>query len=138
MKVRDLATKVRTLKKSGEKKPFVCVDLPKFLPPSCMKHVALTATGETKEEKQGHGSAQSNKGKGLRLPMELWLVAWDRMALAGEMVEHQLTFAQAMRHKEVVLDVAFAAVTSGRSSLVGVLYDELARRVLSFNHCGWE
>ena len=107
----------------------MCVDLPKFLPPSCMKHVALTATGETKEGKQGHGSTQSNKGKGSRLPMELWLVAWDRMALAGEMVEHQLTFAQAMRHKEVVLDVAFAAVTSGRSSLVGLLYDELARRV---------
>ena len=130
MEVRDLATKVRTLKKSGEKKPFVCVDLPKFLPPSCMKHVALTATGETKEEKQGQGSTQGSMGKGLRLPMELWLVAWDRMALAGEMVEHQLTFAQAMRHKEVVLDVAFAAVTSGRSSLVGVLYDELARRVV--------
>ena len=108
------------------------LDLPKFLPPSCVKHVALTATGETKEEKQGHGSTQSNKGKGLRLPMELWLVAWDRMALAGEMVEHQLTLAQAMRHKEVVLDVAFAAVTSGRSSLVGVLYDELARRVYHF------
>ena len=129
---------MRTLKKSGEKKPYVCVDLPKFLPPSCTKHVALTATGETKEEKQGQGSTQGSKGKGLRLPMELWMVAWDRMALAGEMVEHQLTFAQAMRHKEVVLEVAFVAVASGRSSLVGVLYDELARRVLSFNHCGWE
>ena len=124
-----MATRVRTLKKGGEKKPFVYLDLPKFLPPSCAKHVALTATGETKEEKQGHGNTQSNKGKGLRLPMELWLVAWDRMALAGEMVEHQLTSAQAMCHEEVVLAVAFAAVTSGRSSLVGVLYDELARRV---------
>ena len=72
---------------------------------------------------------QGNRSKALRLPMELWLVAWDRMALAGEMVEHQLTFAQAMRHKEVVLEVAFAAMASGRSSLVGVLYDELARRV---------
>ena len=92
-----------------------------------MKHVALTATGETKEEKQGQGSTQGSKGKGLRLPMELWMVAWDRMALAGEMVEHQLTFAQAMRQKEVVMDVAFAAVTSGRGSLVGVVYDELAR-----------
>ena len=118
---------MRTLKKSGEKKPSVCVDLHKFLPPSCVKHVALTAAGETKEEIQGQGSTQGSKSKGLRLSMELWMVAWDRMALAGEMVEHQLTFAQAMRHKEVVLDVAFAAVTSGRGSLVGVLYDELAR-----------
>ena len=63
------------------------------------------------------------------MPLELWLVAWDRLALAGEMVEHQLTSAQAMRHKEVVLDVAFAAAAGGRSSLVGVSYDELARRV---------
>ena len=65
----------------------------------------------------------------LRLPLELWLVAWDRAALAGEMVDHQLTFALAVRHKEVVLDVAFAAAASGRNSLVGVLYDELARFV---------
>ena len=65
----------------------------------------------------------------LRLPLELWLVAWDRAALAGEMVDHQLTFALAVRHKEVVLDVAFAAAANGRNSLVGVLYDELARFV---------
>ena len=58
-----------------------------------------------------------------------WLVAWDRYALAGVVVDHQLTMDQAWLHKEVVLSIACAAKANGRTELLGVLYDELARPV---------
>jgi len=72
VQVRELATKVRTLVKAGEKKPFVNLELNKcvffawgsctggggacvyfvcflgFLPPNCAKHVALPSAGELK------------------------------------------------------------------------------------------
>ena len=43
--MRELVTKVRTLKKAGEKNPFVYVDLKKFLPTYCAQHVAITPKG---------------------------------------------------------------------------------------------
>ena len=48
--MRELVTKVRTLKKAGEKNPFVYVDLKKFLPTYCAQHVALTPKGEEKDK----------------------------------------------------------------------------------------
>ena len=57
----------------------------------------------------------------------MWLVAWDRYALAALAVEHQLDFSVSLLHKEVVLAIATAAAAGGRSELLGVLYDELAR-----------
>ena len=57
----------------------------------------------------------------------MWLVAWDRYALAALAVEHQLDFSLSLLHKEVVLAIATAAAAGGRSELLGVLYDELAR-----------
>ena len=57
----------------------------------------------------------------------MWLVAWDRYALAALAVEHQLDFSLSLLHKEVVLAIAMAAAACGRSELLGVLYDELAR-----------
>ena len=57
----------------------------------------------------------------------MWLVAWDRYALAALAVEHQLDFSLSLLHKEVVLAIAMAAAAGGRSELLGVLYDELAR-----------
>ena len=58
-----------------------------------------------------------------------WLVAWDRYSLAAVVVDHQLTMDQAWLHKEVVLSIACAAKANGRTELLGVLYDELARPV---------
>ena len=62
-----------------------------------------------------------------RLEIGVWLVAWDRYTLAAQAVDHQLTYQQALAHKEVVLEIAFSAKAAGRSELLGVLYDELAR-----------
>ena len=47
--------------------------------------------------------------------------------MAALAVEHQLPFGQSLLHKEVVLSIATAARAGGRSELLGVLYDELAR-----------
>ena len=57
----------------------------------------------------------------------MWLIAWDKYALAALAVEHQLEYGQSLLHKEVVMAIASAASASGRSDLLGVLYDELAR-----------
>ena len=57
----------------------------------------------------------------------MWMLAWDRYALAALAVEHQLEFGLSLLHKEVVLAITTAAAAAGRSELLGVLYDELAR-----------
>ena len=61
------------------------------------------------------------------LEFALWLVAWDRYALAAQVVEHQLDYRVSLLHREVVVNVACSASAGGRSELLGVLYDELAR-----------
>ena len=58
----------------------------------------------------------------------MWLTAWDRYALTCAMVG-QMDFADAMRHKSVVTEVACSALKEGKRSLLGVLYDEVARQV---------
>ena len=68
VKVRELASRVRTLKKAGESKPFVAVNVKRhcvgivvgfsrglvavarFLPPNCSFHVALSPAGEEREK----------------------------------------------------------------------------------------
>ena len=60
----------------------------------------------------------------------MWLIAWDKYALAALAVEHQLEYGQSLLHKEVVMAIASAASASGRSDLLGVLYDELVRWVV--------
>ena len=41
----------------------------------------------------------------------------------------QMCFKSAMKHKAIVAKVATGAAARGRSPLLGVLFDELARRV---------
>jgi hypothetical protein len=41
----------------------------------------------------------------------------------------QMSFKSAMKHKAIVAKVATGAAARGRSPLLGVLFDELARRV---------
>ena len=57
----------------------------------------------------------------------LWIVAFDRYMLAAQAVDHQLQFRDALAHKEIVLEIACSAKSGGRTDLLGVLYDELAR-----------
>ena len=60
------------------------------------------------------------------------MVAWDRYTLAAQAVDHQLQFPQALAHKEVVLEISCTAKSGGRTDLLGVLYDELARCLAAF------
>ena len=62
----------------------------------------------------------------------MWIVAWDRYAIAAQVVDHQMEFKHSLLHKEVVITVACSASAGGRSELLGVLCDELARSALSF------
>ena len=66
--------------------------------------------------------------QGWRLSLAWWLAAWERYSLAA-VVTGQMPFAVAVGHKTVVLGVAAQASTKGRCTLLGVLYDELVRRV---------
>ena len=59
--------------------------------------------------------------------MSNWQLAWDRYALAAQ-VTGQLSFAGAMKHKLVVCEIAANAVAEGRMPLLGVLFDEEARK----------
>ena len=65
-----------------------------------------------------------------RLEMPIWPIAYERYALGAQAVDHQLSFQQALVHKEVVVEIVCSAKSAGRSDLLGVLYDELARCVL--------
>ena len=83
-----------------------------------------------------------------RLDLALWVQAFDRYmgtlcgtaifcnfvryALAAEMTD-QLKFSDAIGHKCLVLDLANQAGSEGRTRLLGVLYDELCRRVVKLN-----
>ena len=58
-----------------------------------------------------------------------WIVAWDRFAIASQAIPGQLNMQQALLHKDVVINIACAAPAAGRTDLLGVLYDELARSV---------
>ena len=70
-----------------------------------------------------------SKEEGRRLEFPWWLVAWDRFAIASQAIPGQLTMQQALLHKDVVINIACAAPAAGRTDLLGVLYDELARAI---------
>lgn len=79
--VRELATKIRARKKSGELAPFVFADLKKFLPAFCPEFVKvkITDTMQLGEE------AQPKEAK-WRLEVTQWLWAWDAYALGAAAV----------------------------------------------------
>ena len=54
------------------------------------------------------------------------MLAFDRYALAAQ-VTGQLSFQGAMKHKNVVTEVANSAGAEGRTRMLGVMYDELSR-----------
>ena len=67
------------------------------------------------------------QGDARRPELPIWLMAFERYTLGAQAVDHQLSFQQALVHKEVVVEIACSAKSAGRSELLGVLYDELAR-----------
>jgi len=94
------------------------------------------------------------KNNDRRLDIATWQLAFDRFvsntcasfscsfsmpryALAAVVLE-QMSYAQAMRYKKVIMEVALTAKADDKGPFLGVLYDELIRlfSVHRFNACG--
>ena len=54
-----------------------------------------------------------------------------RYSLAAAMLQ-QMTFEQTQSYKQIIIEIAVSAHSDGRSSILGVIYDELMRFV---THC---
>ena len=111
---------------------------PDFAPVACPSELAPAA--ETVEPKSGKGFQR-------KLEFPAWLMAWDGYSLAASVLGqvcavcfyacilprghpvcmHQMSFPTAVKHKLVVSEIAADAAVQGRTALLGVLYDELAR-----------
>ena len=132
--VDDMACRVKKQSKKGIAKPFVYMEVSKFLPPW-----ATVGRATADEESEGEGSfAAAQLAKAMSLPTKRkekplkfteWCAAFDRYAIAA-CITGQLTFAAACSHKDVVLQVS--ARTHGKCNVaptrVAVLYDERARK----------
>ena len=78
------------------------------------------------EKKFGGASAKPKKW----LDIVRWSVAFDKFALAGALVEHQLTYAAALSHKDICMNVGVSAprgVVQRRAGLAPI-YDEVCRK----------
>ena len=62
----------------------------------------------------------------MRLGLQIWTAAADGFAVAA-CLAGVLSYSAAVQHKLVCLEVAAAASAEGRSSQLGVYYDECAR-----------
>ena len=62
--------------------------------------------------------------------LAVWLQAFDGYAMAAHALD-QLSFKAAMAHKHIVQELASSAMAEGRKSLLGVIYDEIARLAVS-------
>ena len=86
--VRELATQLKT-------KRFAYSELKKFLPPSCDTFIQVVDPAVDPEA----AAAKQPKG-GRALDLSMWLMSWDRYALAAAMVK-MIDFNDAMRYKLV-------------------------------------
>eukprot|EP00973_Karenia_brevis_P027297 3763641-Karenia_brevis.AAC.1 len=136
--VNQLAGKLKALTNKGQDKPFVFVDLKKFLPAFCPDYKVVCTEddsantglgkltrlldGDAKEETQA-----KDKKKDLKLSLPFWMLAWDSYAIAAAILG-QLTYSAAVKHKLVVAEIATEAVAEGRRPILGVIYDEIARK----------
>ena len=57
-------------------------------------------------------------------------MAYDKFALGSALVEHQLSYAAALDHRDVCMQVALRSYLTvpKRRAVLGVLYDEVARK----------
>ena len=115
------ATEVAKLKKRGTVAPYIYRDLNEVLQfwadfkDADRTHDELDAEEEMSaeykalasvlEKKFGGTTAKPKKG----LDIVRWSVAFDKFALAGALVDHQLTFAAASAHKDVCLNIGVSA-----------------------------
>jgi hypothetical protein len=99
----------------------VCCD--RFLPANCKEYQAIWLDEDG--EALASGSAPKVGGKKY-VDFAWWLLAWDRYALAAAATQ-QMDFNQAMQHKRVIAEIAADSATEGKSPLIAVIYDDLAR-----------
>ena len=112
----------------------------RFVPSLCPEHcpVLLDEDGRVRENAWKKDATK-------RLDFGAWLLAWDRYALgtvtrmcaspslcidvmlAGAAVVGQMSYYAAMTHKATVAEVAYGAVSEGKWSIFGVLFDEVSR-----------
>ena len=132
--VDELATQASKLVKRGVTKPFVAVDLRKYVPHWCA--VGSMDSMEDAEEPSSMGKEvgkvmakqlgyQEKPQKGLTIMQ--WQLACDRFAIAAAACD-QLKYTSAMAHKVVCMKVAARADAKGRSQWLAVIYDRLARK----------
>ena len=116
---------------------FLPIFCPDFAPVACPSELGPAAE-----------AAESKSGKGFQRKLEFpaWLMAWDGYSLAASVLGQvrvvlahasclagirlrvfQMSFSTAVKHKLVVSEIAADAAGQGRTALLGVLYDELAR-----------
>ncbi len=143
---RKLATKFKTASRGDPSfNPCVWCDLKEFLPPCFPEHQVVhleeRADGTADNRDSGKTAQQSR-----RLEVAAWMAAWDRFALAATVIGF-MSFDVAMMHKANVIEVlalvsvrvtccsacagvqiAANANAEGRRPLLGVLYDEVARK----------
>lgn len=62
-----------------------------------------------------------------KLDLVCWQLAWDQYMLAAAMLG-QMPWKVALAHKEDVMNVGLTASARKKSSLLGVLYDEVCRK----------
>ena len=129
---------------------FLC--FARFLPSCCDTFVAVVV--EVDDSGNEIVVVKDNNKGGRKLSLATWQVAWDRYALAIDMVK-MLEFGVAMRYKQagclclcgvvcflclfsqVILEVAMgaAAETPERNTTLGIIYDEQLRKEVE-NKCG--
>ena len=97
------------------------------------------------------GRWKERKESEKRLCLHMWQAAWDGYAIAAVALEqaflllvalalqicffsfpHQFQYADALLHKKNVVEVAACAAAEGRTIMLGVLYDEIARQAFLF------
>ena len=147
----DLATEVARLKKRGIDEPYVFRDLKEFLPfwaefkDADKTQDEAIAEDEMSSDYKALASVLEKKFGGPAKPKKWldivrWSVAFDKFALAGAVVEHQLSFAAALAHKDVCMGVGLAAprgVVPRRAGLAPI-YDEVCRRSWADRSAGGE
>ena len=127
--VDDLEAEIRKLRKKGIAKPFVYVELAKFLPHWCLPN------GEAPSEEEDDNVHLKAIAKAMGAPQKAkrplgfidWSIAFDRYMLAAAATD-QWSFPAALAYKNVVLEVGMGASAKGRKPWLGVIYDEVARK----------
>ena len=117
---------------------MACCVFVRFLPPACQDYIAVwldddgaPVQSSRKGTRRCAALLRSCVSLGVlaclpRLDFCWWLLAWDRYALAAAITK-QMTYQQAMEHKQLIVSIATDAILEDRSPQEAVAYDELVR-----------